>query len=131
MCKDHFSSFEKILSNCKSVTVHEKNLKILTTEMCKILNSLSPEIMKNIFKIKTNYHKTLKALIFSKRNIKTVRYGLQNMSYMGPRMWDLVPKEMKQVTTLNEFKAKIKIWKLESSLYRLSRTCLPQIGFIT
>ena len=77
--------------------------------MCKILNSLSPEIMKNIFKIKTNYHKTLKALIFSKRNIKTVRYGLQNMSYMGPRMWDLVPKEMKQVTTLNEFKAKIKI----------------------
>ena len=131
MCKDHFSSFEKILSNGKSVTVHEKNLKILATEMCKILNSLSPEIMKNIFKIKTNYHKTLKALIFSKRNIKTVRYGLQNMSYMGPRMWDLVPKEMKQVTTLNEFKAKIKIWKLESSLYRLSRACLPQIGFIT
>ena len=131
MCKDHFSSFEKILSNGKSVTVHEKNLKIFATEMCKILNSLSPEIMKNIFKIKTNYHKTLKALIFSKRNIKTVRYGLQNMSYMGPRMWDLVPKEMKQVTTLNEFKAKIKIWKLESSLYRLSRACLPQIGFIT
>ena len=29
------------------------------------------------------------------------------MSYMGPKTWDLVPKEMKQVTTLNEFKAKI------------------------
>ena len=31
------------------------------------------------------------------------------MSYIGPKIWDLVPKEMKQVTTLNEFKAKIKI----------------------
>ena len=28
---------------------------------------------------------------------------------MGPKIWDLVPKKMKQVTTLNEFKAKIKI----------------------
>ena len=53
------------------------------------------------------------------------------MSYMGPKFWDLVPKDMKQVTTLNEFKAKIKILKLENCLYRLSRTYPPQIGFIT
>ena len=50
---------------------------------------------------------------------------------MGPKIWDLVPKEMKQVTTLNEFKTKIKIWKLENCPYRLSRTYLPQICFIT
>ena len=31
------------------------------------------------------------------------------MSYMGPKTWDLLPKEMKQVTTLIEFKVKIKI----------------------
>ena len=35
---------------------------------------------------------------------------------MGPKFWDLVPKDMKQVTTLNEFKAKIKILKLENCL---------------
>ena len=28
------------------------------------------------------------------------------MSYMGPKTWDLLPKEMKQVTTLIEFKLK-------------------------
>ena len=47
------------------------------------------------------------------------------MSYMGPMIWDLLPKEMKQVTILNEFKAEIKIWKLENCPYRLSRTHLP------
>ena len=31
------------------------------------------------------------------------------MSYVGPKIWDLVPKEMKHVSTLNELKAKIKI----------------------
>ena len=85
--------------------------------MYKILNSLSPEIMKDIFKTKTNYYNTLNALIFSKRNVKTVRYRLKTMSYMGPKIWVLVPKEMKQVITLNEFKAKIKIWKLEDCPY--------------
>ena len=62
---------------------------------------------------------------------KTVTYGLQTMSYTGPKIWDLVPKEMKQVTTLNEFMGKIKISKLEKCPYRLSRTYLPQIIFIT
>ena len=63
--------------------------------MYKILISLSPEIIKDIFKTKTNYYNTLNALIFSKTNVKTVRYGLQTMSYMGPKIWDLVPKVMK------------------------------------
>ena len=78
--KDYFSSFEGPLSEDKFVTVHERNLQILATKMYKILNSLSPEI---IFKTKTNYYNTLNTLIFSKRNVKTVRYRLQIMSYIG------------------------------------------------
>ena len=65
------------------------------------------------------------------QEILKVRYGLQTISYMVPKIWDLVPKEMEQVTTLNEFKAKIKIWKLENCPCRLCRTYLLQIGFIT
>ena len=38
---------------------------------------------------------------FPKKNIKTVRCGLQTISYMAPIIWNLVPKEMKQVTELN------------------------------
>ena len=99
--------------------------------MYEILNGLSPDIMQDIFKIKRNYYNTRNAPAFSSRNIKTVRYGLQTIFYMAPKIWDLVPKEMKQVTTLNEFKAKIKIWKLEKCPCRLCRTYLPQLGFIT
>ena len=85
--------------------------------MHKTLNSLFPEIMKDIFKTKTNYYNTNNAFIFSLRNVKTVRHGLQILSYMSPEIWwDLVRKKMKQVTTLNEFKDKIEIWELESCL---------------
>ena len=51
---------------------------------------------------------------FPQEILKQFRYGLQTISHMAPRIWNLIPKEMKQIPTLNEFKAKIKIWKLEN-----------------
>ena len=42
------------------------------------------------------------------------------MSYMEPKIWDLLPEEIKHVTTLNEFNAKMKISKLENCLYRVA-----------
>ena len=63
--------------------------------MYKVLNGLSPDIMQDIFAIKSNYYNTRNGPAFSSRNIKTVRYGLQTISYMASKIWDLVPKEMK------------------------------------
>ena len=125
----HLKNF--FLKTNLSQFIKEISKKTLATEMYKILNVLSPDIMQDIFEIKSNYYNTRDAPAFSSRNIKTVRYGLKTISYMALKIWDLVPKEMKQVTTVNEFKAKIKIWKLENCPCRLCRSDLPQIGFIT
>ena len=99
--------------------------------MSEILNELSPDTMKIIFETESNYCNTRNAPAFYSRNIKTGRYRLQIISYMATKNWDLAPKEMKQVTTLKEFKAKIKISKLENRPCRLCKTYLPQIGLIT
>ena len=62
--------------------------------MYKILNGLSPDIMQDNFESKSNYYNTPNAPAFSSRNFKTVRYGLQTVSYMAPKIWELVRKEM-------------------------------------
>ena len=49
---------------------------MLATEMYKMLNGLSPDIMQDIFETKRNYYNTRNAPAFSSRSIKTVRYGL-------------------------------------------------------
>ena len=63
--------------------------------MYKILNGLSPDTMQDIFETKNNYYNTRNAPAFSSRKIEKVRYGLQTISYIAPKIWNLVPKEMK------------------------------------
>ena len=52
VCKGHFSSFEELLSKEKSVTVYQKSLQTLATEMYEILNGFSSDIMQTFLKLK-------------------------------------------------------------------------------
>ena len=71
-----------------------------------MLSGLSLDIMQGIFKIKNNFCNTPNVPLFFSRNIKT------EMDYSSSLKWVQkpgTPNEMKQVTTLNEFKAKNQI----------------------
>ena len=90
--KDHFSSFKELLSKGKSATVNEKNLQILATDMYKILNSLSSEIMKDFLKLKLTAIILLMHYYFPRQMLKQL-----DMNY-GPyltwilRFGNLYPK---------------------------------------
>ena len=45
-------TFEELLEKDESVSVHIRNLHTLAIEMCKVVNDGSPEIMKEIFRIR-------------------------------------------------------------------------------
>ena len=53
-CSSNTSSFEELLETDKSVSVHHRNIQVLATELYKIVNGLSPEIMKKIFPFNEN-----------------------------------------------------------------------------
>ena len=44
--QDKKSSFKTLLKHDKSMSIHMKNLQYLATELFKVKNGLSPEIMK-------------------------------------------------------------------------------------
>ena len=46
---DENSSFETLLQNINDITVHQKNLQILMTEIYKIVKGEAPAIMKNFY----------------------------------------------------------------------------------
>ena len=47
-------SFEELLETDNSVSVHHRNIQVLATELYKIVNGLSPEIMKEVFPFNEN-----------------------------------------------------------------------------
>ena len=49
-------SFSEALELENVVTIHQRNLKVLVTEILKVKNNLSPEIMKQVFDFQEPYY---------------------------------------------------------------------------
>ena len=102
-------SFSELLDLDKSVTVHEKYLQVLVTVIYKVKIGIAPEIMKDIFELQNPSHNLrFSCDPFRRENIKTVHYGLQSVTYLGPKTWELVPNNVKYSNSLSKFKKLIK-----------------------
>ena len=51
--------------------------------------------------------------------VKTVHKGLERLSYLGPKILELRPLEIKETETLLDFKCKIKNWNPQNFPCRL------------
>ena len=72
--QDKKSDFETLLKNYKSIAIHVRNLLYLVTEIYKVKNNFSPEIMRDIFHFQENknYHlRSGKYGPYCQRNLKT------------------------------------------------------------
>ena len=59
-------------------------------------------------------------------NVKTVLYGTETLSYLGPKIWNLVPSDIRDCATEQIFRQKIKKWKPDRCPCRLyvDHTCV-------
>ena len=97
--------------------------------MFKVRNGLAPEITNNVFQINPSVY-NLRNSEFKTENVKTVHYGTESLSFLGPRIWKLVPLEIKKLTSLQIFKNKIKTWAPENCPCRLCKTYVQGVGFV-
>ena len=58
-CKDQITDFKSLLLNHNEVTIHQRNLQVLMTEIHKITNHIAPPIMSPLFEIHENTHKII------------------------------------------------------------------------
>ena len=61
--KDKSSTFQELLEKDNSVSIHQRNVQKLTTEICKVLHGFSPPI------------------------INSVRHGTESISCTGPKIF--------------------------------------------
>ena len=128
--KDQHSTFLELLDKDGAVTIHHRNIQILATEIYKFMHNLSPKIMGEVFKLNDSKRNLRVGPSFASKNIRTVHYGLQSISYLAPRIWILVPKIVKESPSLNFFKKGIKQWVPYGCPYRLCQQYVQGLGFI-
>ena len=127
--KNENLSFQDLLELDNSVTVHQKNLQELATEMYKAKNNLSPRPMQDLFTAHVTTHDLRNKRYWDIPKTRTVCYGTESVRYRGPKTWELLPDNIKEAKSLAEFKTKIKTWKAPCTC-RLCKTYIHSMGYI-
>ena len=127
---DNKSSFQELLDKDKGVTIHIKNVRALAIEMFKVSNNYSNSLMSEIFDKRNNVYDIRNPSEFARPNVRSVFNGTESISFLGPKIWDIVPNELKQLETVNAFKREIKKWKPVNCPCRLCRPYIQNVGFL-
>ena len=128
--QDHISTFQELSNKDNSVSIYHRNLQGLATEMFKIHGGFSPDILREIFVPKISLHNLRRNNTFKRRQVLSVHKGTESLSFLGPKIWDLVPLEIKRLESLEVFKLKVKKWVPFECPCRLYGTYIKQIGFL-
>ena len=128
--QDYKSSFSELLNKDNSRTVHQRNLQKLVTELFKVKIGVAPDIMKEIFEVEERPYNLRNNVFVKRSNVRTVRYGTETVSFLAPKLWDMIPEECKNETSLIAFKEKIKTWMPDNCPCRICKTYIQNLGFL-
>ena len=90
----------------------------------------SPLIMSELFKLKETKYELRRGIKLNSNIPRTITYGIDSVSYLAPKIWDQIPTEIKNCTTLHMFKKLIKTWTPISCPCRLCKVYVFNVGYI-
>ena len=123
-------TFQELLAKDKSVSVHQKNLQLLATEIFKSKTGVSPELMNDIFHFVKRPYNLRSVYTLERKRDHTVYHGSESLSSLAPKLWDLLPNSIKSSASLKEFKTKINTWAFERCPCRICKKYVGRVGFI-
>ena len=91
---------------------------------------MAPESLNEIFQNRALLYNLRTKPNFSSRQVHSVHHGTESLSFLGPKIWELVPEDTKQSESLKIFKNNIKKWVPSRCPCRLCHIYLQNIGFL-
>ena len=105
---DYCSTFQHLLEKDDSCTVHHSNLHFLSIQLYKVVNDLTTNIFSNII-LRNNQGVSLHSQNeFALPQVRTESCGKGASRYLGPLIWNIIPSEIKNLSSLKEFKKQIR-----------------------
>ena len=120
---DYDSKFDTLLEKDDSVVIHKRNLLSLLIEMYKIHSKISTGFIggsiseseckyqtRSRYKITDNSDGAIseKKIMLKIPHVHKVHTGIESFSYLGPKLWNSLPKDVRKSNTLESFISKLK-----------------------
>ena len=128
--RDDMSTFKQLLNQDKSVTIHDRNIQLLAVEMYKVKNKISPCPLSDFVSIREINYDLRQTSDFERNKPNTVHYGTETIRILGPKIWELIPNEIKESSSISSFKTKIKDWTTEECPRSLCNIFIHNPGFL-
>ena len=109
--KDHLS-YEAICEQEDQLNIQRKCIKATAIMMYKIRKGLSPSYLNELFSIHTTQYEMRDNERYSLPAFNTVQYGKNSIRYLGAKLWNNIPVNIKTSVSLNTFKSAIHKWLL-------------------
>ena len=107
---DNESTFEDLLKKDNSLSIYHKNIRLLGTELYKVKNNLPTHLMSEIFDL-VNIDCYLRSQTdFKQGPVNKVNYGLKSLRYLAPKIWNIIPLEIRNSSSPAKLITNIKSW---------------------
>ena len=113
-----------------SVTVHQRYLQLLMAEIYKTNYDLNPNFVKQMFEEKAMPYNLRCSDKLQLPKAKTTCLGIDTVRFMGMKVWETLPPELKNSDSLQVFKRAIKAHKCQACNCRLCKMFYPNLGFL-
>ena len=105
------ADFNTLLLESKSVSIHKRNLQLLMIEVYKAGQNINPSFMREIFVQKDITQNLRNNLPMRIPKARTSSYRIESLSFLGCKLWNKLPDDVKSIKNLASFKRQIKGWK--------------------
>ena len=109
---DHTNDFDTLLQNNNDTCNHHRNIQTLMIEIFKMKNNLNPPIMGFMFERRNNPYNLRNFQEFATKRKRTVKMSLETLKYRSPQLWSILPENLRQITSLVQFKESVRKWVL-------------------
>ena len=109
--KDYTSSYPELLAKAKRNCIYVQNIHVILTECFQNVNSINPNILRNVFNFRNHNYNTRGIQILQLPQVNTITHGINSFRYQAPKLWNSLPDEMKLADNEAAFKSKIQDWK--------------------
>ena len=129
LLKNYKDDFQDLLRSSGDISIHQRCINSLLTEVYKYIHGLSPEIMNEVFSTRANIYNTRQFNVFQTHIPTSNRYRLNSIPYKANQLWNLLPGNLKSFPSLTLFKNEIEFWQCHNCPCNICKSYVPNLGY--